>query len=213
MRSIDKLVPPTLLVQNQDSWTSEYKLDRTNTTKRYRYRNKEIKTKLKEETSNKCVYCESKIGHNTPGDIEHKIPSSKCIDLHFAWDNLTIACTECNRRKNDYYKVGNEFLDPYVDDVEKLLEHLGPVCFWKNSHARAEITIKILELNSSKRNDLIIDKIGKLEEVQNLYERYQSEENPTLKAILLQQLIEMGEKSNEYSGMICSVLKKRGLGE
>ena len=88
---------------------------------------------LKEETGFKCVYCESKIGHNTPGDIEHKIPSSKDEDQHFAWNNLTIACTECNRRKNDYYVIGNEFLDPYSDDVENVLEHHGPLVYWKNS--------------------------------------------------------------------------------
>jgi len=104
MRTINKKPKPQVLVDNEDSWLTAFKSDRSNSTKKYRYRDKAIKKALIEETGYKCVYCESKIGHNTPGDIEHKIPSSKNIDLHFTWGNLTIACTECNRRKNYYYE-------------------------------------------------------------------------------------------------------------
>jgi hypothetical protein len=71
--------------------------------------------------------CESKIGHNCPGDIEHKCPTKKRLDLIFDWTNLTIACSECNRRKLEYYNPMCMFLDPNVDDVESLVVHLGSV--------------------------------------------------------------------------------------
>jgi hypothetical protein len=166
---------------------------------------------LKDDTGFKCVDCESKIGHNTPGDIEHKIPSSKNIDLHFSWGNLTIACTECNRRKNDYYQEGAEFLDPYVDDVDQLVEHHGPIVYWQAGSTRAEISIRFLELNSENRLPLILRKMEKIEEVSNLFERYQSEQNETLKVLLRKKLIEMTETPSEYSGMVNEVLSKKGL--
>ena len=211
MRAINKKPKPQVLVDSEDSWLTAFKSDQSNSTKKNRYRDKQIKEALKEETGYKCVYCESKIGYNTPGDIEHKIPSSKNIDLHFTWSNLTIACTECNRRKNDYYEEGAEFLDPYSDDVEQLVEHHGPIVYWKAGSLRAEITVRTLELNSKNRLPLILNKMEKLEEVSNLFERYESEPNETLKSLLKRKLIEMTEVNSEYSGMIFEALSKKGL--
>lgn len=211
MRKINKNPKPQVLVDNEDAWLTAYKADRSNSTKRYRYRDKQIKEALKEEVGYKCVYCESRIGHNTPGDIEHMVPSSKNIDLHFTWGNLTIACTECNRRKNDYYEEGAEFLDPYNDDVEQLVEHYGPIVYWRAGSTRAEITIRTLELNSKNRIPLILNKMEKLEDVRNLFERYESEPNETLKLLLKKKLIEMTETKGEYSGMIHALLSTKGL--
>jgi 5-methylcytosine-specific restriction endonuclease McrA len=211
MRNLEKKSKPQVLEENENNWLTDYKADRSNSTKRYRYRDRQIKDLLKDETGFKCVYCESKIGHNTPGDIEHKIPSSKNIDLHFSWGNLTIACTECNRRKNDYYQEGAEFLDPYVDDVDQLVEHHGPIVYWQAGSTRAEISIRFLELNSENRLPLILRKMEKIEEVSNLFERYQSEQNETLKVLLRKKLIEMTETPSEYSGMVNEVLSKKGL--
>ncbi len=211
MRKLAKLAIPDLLAQKASNWLNEYKNDQGNSTKRYRYRDQAIKSTLKNETFNKCVYCESKIGHNTPGDVEHKIPTSKNIDLHFDWNNLTIACTECNRRKNDYYSASDSFLDPYLDDVEDLVLHLGPVVSWKNGDSKAEISVKTLELHSNARENLISRKIEKIEELNNLVERYNKETNPTLKKIHKKGILRMMEISSEYSAMIISILKTKNV--
>ena len=211
MRSLEKLPKPEILEINEQGWLADYLSDKTNATKRYRYRDPDIKRQLKEETGFKCVYCESKIGHNTPGDVEHKIPSSKDESKHFDWNNLTIACTECNRRKNDYYKEGEEFLDPYSDDVEQWLEHHGPLVYWTAGNVRAEITIRKLELNSEARAQLVFRKIEKLDGLANLVERWNSEENPTLKSLLYLQISEMVSAKSEYSAMVLSVLRSKGI--
>lgn len=62
MRNIEKLPIPGVLNDNWISWTEQYKADKTNNTKKYRYRHPDIKLTLVEETGSKCVYCESKIG-------------------------------------------------------------------------------------------------------------------------------------------------------
>lgn len=211
MRNLLKVDEPNVLSDNHESWLEEYEADKTSSSKKYKYRHPDIKQSLKEETGFKCIYCESKIGHNTPGDIEHKIPSSKRPELHFTWANLTIACTECNRRKNDYYTVGDEFLDPYTEDVEGQLEHHGPLVLWKTNNTRAEISVKILELHSSKRKELIARKIGRIEEFNNLVERYTSESNEVLKGILGKQIEEQLDKHSEYSAMLASVLTNKGI--
>ncbi len=211
MRSIAKMQIPEVLQNNAETWLAEWLADKDSSTKKYRYRHPDIKSRLKEESGYKCVYCESSIGHNTPGDIEHKVPSSKEETLHFEWSNLTIACTECNRRKNDYYEDGNEFIDPHNDPVEDMIEHLGPLVQWKTGNARAEITIRILQLNNSARLELITRKIQSIGDYCSLVDRHSLESNPVLKELLRRDLLRRIEGGMEYSGMLAAVANNKGL--
>lgn len=208
MRRLTKLPKPAVLAENEDSWLAEYIADKTNSTKKYRYRNTSIKSTLIEETASKCVYCESKVGHNTPGDVEHKVPSSREENLHFQWNNLTIACTECNRRKNDYYDPNYPFVDPYNDDVESMFIHLGPIVMWQAGDKRAEIAAATLELASKNRLPLIQRKLEKIEETMDLIGRYKMEANDLMKRLLQKRLDEMKDKGSEYSAMVTALQTK-----
>lgn len=213
MRKLHKGPKPDVLEANETAWLGEFLADRDNKTKRYRYRDSTIKEALKQETAEKCVYCESKIGHNTPGDVEHKVPTSKDPSKHFTWANLTIACTECNRRKNNFYSEHEGFLDPYVDDVENILEHHGPIVGWRTGEVRGEVTVKTLELSSAARTALVARKIEKIGELQHLLERHKSEPSGMLKELLTRQLKTMASCSAEYSAMVSAVLRAKGLGD
>jgi hypothetical protein len=155
------------------------------------------------------VYCESKVGHNTPGDIEHKIPTSVDKSRHFDWANLTVACTECNRRKNNYFCEARPFVDPYEDDVEEVVIHYGPIVSWKVGYECAEISVKILELHNRNRIELLLRKIDLLNELDERVERHAKESNPILKEILWKEILDMCEVTSEYSAMIRSVLAPR----
>lgn len=210
LRNLVKTEEPPILQQNKDTWTAAYIEDSTNPTKKYRYRHPDIKSALVEETSSKCVYCESKIGHNTPGDVEHKIPSSEDRTKHFEWENLTIACTECNRRKNRYYSPDVPFLDPYNNDVELSLVHHGPIVCWRNGDVSAETTVRILELHNSERRSLIDQKISKIAQMNAILERMNNAP-PLLRSLLEVQLDELRAKDSEYSGMIISIGNTYGI--
>ncbi|WP_204102157.1 MULTISPECIES: HNH endonuclease signature motif containing protein [Spirulina sp. CCY15215] len=211
MRNLQKLNEPDILAKNKEQWLQDYLSDSDNKYKRTKYRHKEIKETLKQETGDKCIYCESKIGHNTPGDIEHKIPTSKNKTLHFTWHNLTIACTECNRRKNDYYQEEKEFLDPYEDDVESLIEHYGPIVGWKNGELRAEISVKFLELHDGTRQELMSQKIAKIEALNDTLERYKKASNPMIRLLMKKQIEKMSDRKSEYSAMVMSILKSKNI--
>ena len=171
MRKLEKYPIPEVLEENFEIWTKEFQDDPHNQTKRLRYRHPDIKSQLRNETGNKCVYCESKVGHNTPGDIEHKIPSSVDRRLHFSWDNLTLACSECNRRKNAYFDPQAPFLDPYEDKVEELVVHHGPIVGWREGDERAEVTVRTLQLHNETRLSLVLRKIERINEVNDLIAR------------------------------------------
>jgi len=213
MRKLRKLAEPALLAQKKDAWLADFLADPDNSTKRYRYRKPEIKTKLLEETFDKCVYCEVKIGHNAPGQVEHKIPTSLVPHEHFTWANLTIACGECNRRKNNYYDALKPFLDPYSDDVEARVIHYGPTVGWPAGDATAETCITILELEGTARRNLLNRKIEKIGEINNTVARMVNDPDPQIRDLMKQKLKRAGQRDAEYSGMIRSVLRTAGLDE
>jgi HNH endonuclease len=200
MRRLTKKAVPNVLVTNASQWLSEYLSDPSSKVKKYRYRDEAIKSTLCEETYSKCVYCESKIGHNTPGDIEHKVPSSKAPNLHFDWANLTLACTECNRRKSDYYEQGEEFLDPYSDDVEMCLVHLGPLVFAMPDQPRAEITVRILEFD--KRTPMFERKQEVLEKARALLSLADTPQPDLLRALRQDEVNRMRRVDAEFSAMV-----------
>lgn len=210
MRRLHKLEAPGVLVDNADDWSCAFAADPTSESKRRRYRHPDIKGRLREETSYKCIYCESKIGHNTPGDVEHKIPTSVDASRHFEWSNLTIACTECNRRKNDYFNEDLPFLDPYVDDVEQRVVHHGPVVSWAIGDHVAEISVRTLGLHDDSRLPLILRKIEKISEVNELMERRNAAVHPALAGLLTSRLDEMQQSTSEYSGMVRAVCQAAG---
>jgi hypothetical protein len=202
MRNIPKLGVPEVLVQKRDEWDAAVRSNPSEYNKT-RYRHADIKSRLVDETGGKCVYCESKIGHNCPGDIEHKAPKSKRLDLIFDWGNLTIACNECNRRKLEYYDDACMFLDPNTDDVESMVTHVGPFVFHLPGETRSELTVRLLELDRfDGRSALVARKLESLENVRNLVDRIATASHPLLKQILSEDLEARCERSAEYSGMV-----------
>jgi hypothetical protein len=208
MRRLTKLPIPEILRESCDAWLAEFLEEPKNATKRFRYRDPAIKTTLKEETGWKCIYCESSIGHNTPGDIEHKVPSSKEPSMHFEWANLTVACTECNRRKNDYYETDTGFLDPYIDDVERCLVHLGPLVYWLPGLPRAECSVRILNLDNNNRPKLLDRKRDTLEKARALFELVQGAPESTLKALRTDEMARMIKIDAEYSAMVSTYFEQ-----
>ena len=102
MIAVTRSVKPTILSRKEQDWltvlhratTKAQKEDATN-----KYRHPQIRAALNTLFHGKCAYCESKIKHVSDPHIEHYRPKSKFPDLTFAWDNLLLACGQCNSAK------------------------------------------------------------------------------------------------------------------
>jgi uncharacterized protein (TIGR02646 family) len=75
------------------------------------YRAKEVKVALRKAQHDKCCFCESKVTHISPGDIEHFRPKAAFRQspggplqrpgyfwLAYEWSNLFFCCQLCNQR-------------------------------------------------------------------------------------------------------------------
>ena len=132
-----------------------------------------VKRVLKEIQHNKCCYCESK---TSPGRIDHFRPKGRARQrkgdekihpgyywLAYEWDNLVLACEDCNLKKSDYFPLGNPeqrarnhleplgresplLLNPSVDsDPSEHITFDGSACQAKTEKGR--VTVTLLKLN------------------------------------------------------------------
>jgi hypothetical protein len=85
------------------------------------YGAEEVKGPLRKAQHDKCCFCESKVPHVSPGDVEHFRPKAAVREapggpllrpgyywLAYEWTNLFFCCELCNRRgKGNYFPLRN----------------------------------------------------------------------------------------------------------
>lgn len=172
------------------------------------YRHADIKSEVKLETEEKCIYCESYVTHQYPGDVEHIIPKSVYPRLTYSWNNLTFVCYWCNNNKRATLDKNCKLLNPYKDEVDNHLQAFGPMIFHINDSKRGELTWKEIKLN---RKELIERRVDSLKELQNLIDKYNRETVHGLKAILLNEIVENTNSDKEFSMYKKQYLKDIGL--
>lgn len=85
------------------------------------YSHREVKAALRAAQHGKCAFCESKVTHVSPGDVEHfrpkagyrQKPNNPLVQpgyywLAYEWSNLLFACPLCNQRfKENHFPLAN----------------------------------------------------------------------------------------------------------
>jgi len=201
MLPLKKGPKPEILKQMETSWTAEFlaalKAGETPShAMRHRYRHPTIKSALRSETSDKCAYCESKIVHLYPGDIEHIAPVSKFPEKYCEWKNLTYACAQCNRRKLDYWSDTEPLLNPYVEDPAEHLIFCGGFVIQRPGSNKGLLTHEKLELS---RMALVERRQEKLRALATLLDRWALLPNGNLRDVVWLQIERETSPSTEYS--------------
>jgi hypothetical protein len=197
---------PAILVQKANEWTQEYKKllagEDVAEAARFRYRHPEIKMAIRQECHEKCAYCESKITHIYPGDVDHVHPSSKCPELVVEWQNLLLACGECNRRKSAYFDPLNPLIDPTKDDPQAHLMFIGPMLIARPGSDPGFLTTTLLELHRTELFQRRLERIQRIWPLLDLWARA----NDTRKQLLRQEILREAEPDQEFSAMIVELL-------
>ncbi len=163
------------------------------------YRHHAVKAALRQETCDKCAYCESKVTHAYPGDVEHIIPKSVRPDLMLDFYNLTFSCSTCNNNKREYYSEDAPIIDPYKDDPEEHIFACGPLIMNRPGDTVGYVSKQKLDLN---RMSLVERRKERLESVARIIDQIQRTTNKALRQVLLEELHKECDKCMEFSFVV-----------
>lgn len=124
MRHIERYSEPEILIRKKQEWTDKFLADEKN--KRpdsSKYRHRQILNRLFTMSHNKCSYCETMLKER-PSEIDHLIEVSERKDLAFDWDNLCLACDNCNDKVPNRDISVDSVLNPCVDSDEEIRKHI-----------------------------------------------------------------------------------------
>ena len=192
---------PEVLVKNGQSWKAEYVAAVENgnlkDSQRYRYRHSSIKEAIRAETHEKCAYCESKISHVHPGEIDHIFPVSRRPDLCVDWDNLTLVCSECNRRKSDYYNEEEPLVNPYVNEPSDHLIFFGPMVLHRD-----KMGFRTTRQIGLSRTQLIERKQERIEQLNMLVQQWRETPNGPTRQFLQEEIMQYASDAAEFAGTV-----------
>lgn len=169
------------------------------------YKAPEVKALLKEETSEKCAYCESKILHIDFGDVEHIKPKDIFHELRFSYENLTLACGMCNNKKRNFYSEETPLLNPYIDEPADHLMAIGPMVLRTPGSSRGLVTQKTLDLN---RPSLVERRTERLEAIASMADQLAATKSPAVREVLLGAISDECSAKNEFSFVVSEYASK-----
>ncbi|MDR1925689.1 MAG: HNH endonuclease [Planctomycetaceae bacterium] len=168
------------------------------------YKDEKNKGALRDAAFGKCMYCESKIEHNSYAHIEHIKPKAKYPELEFVWENLGYSCERCNTNKSDKYEETTPFINPYTESPEVHIVFFGSILFARQGSERGQLTINEIKLN---RPGLIEKRAERLKNLDTMIKATFRTQNNNLRKQALDTLKQEAEKDKEYSAMVKSMLK------
>ena len=205
MIKLTKGQKPAVLASNEEHWAREFiealEAENLTDTTRYRYRHPDIKAALKAETHDKCAYCESKVSHVHPGETDHILPRLKRPDLVVSWANLTFVCSECNRRKLDYYSQDEPLVDPYASEPSEHLNFVGPLVLHRDDTGFR--TTRRIQLS---RAELVERKQERIEQVNMLVQKWKETADGATKEFLRQEIVHYAASCSEFSATMAAFL-------
>lgn len=211
MIKLAKTDEPDILNKNKAQWTKELmsyvqRGEKIPDAIKNKYNQEEVKEKLKKETNDKCMYCESFISAVAPEHIEHYKPKSIYHELTFEWSNLGLACPCCNMNKRDKFDEQCSYINPYVDNPSEHFAFLGTMICHNPNDKRAKITELDIDLN---RPELMEARKNQIDKIRLLIDLYISETNPSLRATLKKNIdIETGPDKpySAFTAALCNMI-------
>lgn len=123
MRYINRLSKPAILVEKEQEWTANFLASGEKRPDSSKYGNPKIKSLLFTMSHNKCYYCEQQL-KGVPSEIDHFIEVSERRDLAYNWENLYLACHNCNGKVPNRDISVTSVLNPCIDSDEEIMQHL-----------------------------------------------------------------------------------------
>ena len=194
MRRLTKGEKPEILKRREQPWTKEYMAAVANDVRPRptRWKHHEIRDALRQETSERCAYCEGRITHVTYDEIEHIFPKAHRPDLVVQWLNLTLACPRCNNEKRDYYEPTAPLVHPYDDSPETHIHFRGSLALPAPGDEKGRRTIAKMRLYRAELTQARETRISQIHQMLEIWMAASAPDKDTLAAVIRED-VEQGE--------------------
>jgi uncharacterized protein (TIGR02646 family) len=154
MRHIERLPKPAVLKEKDAEWQEKY--DRKLTIDPHarpdnnKYAHKEIKDALYSMSYGKCFYCETKLSSGNK-EVDHLIEVSIDHGKAYDWENLYLACSNCNDKIDHVTIPVTEALDPCRDsdeEIQRNITYIDELISAVHGSQKGLNTIKKFKLNT-----------------------------------------------------------------
>lgn len=149
------------------------------------YRHPENKDALRSASSDKCMYCESKVSAVYFGDVEHIHPKRLFPELEFDWENHGFVCARCNNAKRDQWHHDTPYINPYDEDPGDHLAAVGALILHRGGSERGEVTCRDVDLN---RSDLVEARQARIDALHTLIDKVNRTKDEELRKTLSKEL-------------------------
>lgn len=176
-----------------------------------------IKLALAKMSSNKCAFCEAKLGEESKYlEVEHFHHKGLYKDEVVEWDNLLPSCRRCNGTKGSHDTKAEPIINPCKDDPKEHLELKDYRLKGKTNFGK--FTVSTLYLNDPDRlvtprfliGNALLDKIEDYQELVD--DVVDGSQTSTIRKNRIKngvkQLLENGLKDKEYSSTYSTILLK-----
>ena len=122
MRHIERLPKPAILDERSERWRDAFVNSERGRPDNSKYAHPQVRESLNAMSFRKCFYCERKLGNAQ--EIDHFIEVAERRDLAYEWDNLYLACDNCNDKTPNRSIPVTEVFDPCRHSDTEIQQHL-----------------------------------------------------------------------------------------
>lgn len=216
MVHLERLPKPQILLKKEEEWTTKFVNSEKSRPDSSKYGHKQIREDLNSISFGKCFYCEKKINHERQ-EIDHfvEVSAKEGRNLAFDWNNLFLACDNCNRKINHETIPVTDVLDPFKNSDREIMNHLDfdrEQIIARNNSKLGLLTIKKYRLNSSGLDYYRLRQLDYFNKILHQIRDNQIADNGRkTNQIELETLRRFAQKDHAFSFMFRCLLEKKGL--
>ena len=123
MRYIERIAKPKILEQKADTWRDAFVASDRKRPDNNKYAHRQVRDSLNAMSFHKCFYCERKL-KDIPEEIDHFIEVAERKELAYDWENLYLACDNCNNKLPNRTIPVDTALNPCHHPDKEIQQHL-----------------------------------------------------------------------------------------
>lgn len=213
MRFIERLTKPAILEEKADQWRDAFVSSGKKRPDNSKYAHSQIRESLNTMSFCKCFYCERKL-KDIPQEVDHFIEVAERKDLAYEWDNLYLACDNCNNKQPNRSIPVAEAINPCHHSDEEIQQHLafeGEIIRARNNSDLGRRTIQKYRLDSPQQDHVRLKAIKRFQTILIEILKNTNRDKRDINTQEKETLLAFGQKDRSFSLMFTVLLERHQI--